>query len=330
MILAGDVGGTKCNLAVYSFSDQTPEAGFAKSYPSADFAGLEAVAAAFLGELGAARPKIRAACFGIAGPVVDERVDTTNLPWSIAAADLRRVLQTENVFLINDLEATGYGVLNLPPAKFVILNQGRSDPGGQAALIAAGTGLGESVFGRCNGRLYPLASEGGHSSFAPCGRLEIELLAYLLEQYGHVSTERVLSGPGLYNIYRFLRDTGREEEPAGLAGKLAGAEDPSALVSALALEGGPPITIQALETFVRIYGSEAANLALKAKASAGVFIGGGIAPKILPFLKREIFMQAFLAKGRMERLLRSIPVKVALDPKAALLGAACYGQSMAE
>lgn len=329
MILAGDVGGTKCNLAIYSFSGEKPESRFENSYPSEDFTGLEGVISSFLAESAEVFPHrnrdIRAACIGIAGPIVNQKVDTTNLPWVIKADGLRDVLGINKVLLINDLEATGYGVLNLDESQFLNLNPGNPDSSGNAALIAAGTGLGEAIFARRDGQLYPLPSEGGHSSFSPCSRLEIDLLEYLLDRYDHVSTERILSGPGLHNIYQFLRDTGIELEPDELADSLEGAEDPSAQISSKALKGGPPIAVRALEIFTLIYGSEAANLALKAMSTAGVFVGGGIAPKILPFLKKDLFMRAFLAKGRMRKLLKSMPVKVALDPKAALLGAACCG-----
>ena len=332
MILAGDVGGTKCNLALYSFSSKNPEPCFENSYPSEDFSGLEGIISSFLEDFAEVFPHenraIKAACIGIAGPVVNQRVNTTNLPWIITADGVREALAINEVLLINDLEATGYGVLNLDESKFVSLNQGVRDDSGQAALIAAGTGLGEAIFARRDNQLYPLASEGGHSSFSPCNRLEIDLLEYLLDRYDHVSTERVLSGPGLYNIYQFLRDTGIETEPADLADSLEHAEDPSAHISAKALEGAPPIAVRTLEIFTSIYGSEAANLALKATSTAGVYVGGGIAPKILPFLRKDLFMRAFLAKGRMRRLLESMPVRVALDPKAALLGAACCGNRL--
>ena len=332
MILAGDVGGTKCNLAVYSFSGAKPEPCFENSYPSEDFSGLEGVISSFLDEIKKVSPhknkEISAACIGIAGPIVNQRVDTTNLPWVITADGLRDVLGISQVLLINDLEATGYGILNLDESNFVDLNRGKADNSGQAALIAAGTGLGETIFARRDGQLYPLPSEGGHSSFSPCSRMEIDLLEYLLDRHDHVSTERVLSGPGLHTIYQFLKNTGIETEPPGLDESLELADDPSAFISGKALEGGIPIAVRALEMFVSIYGSEAGNLALKATSTAGVYVGGGIAPKILPFLKKDLFMSAFLAKGRMRKLLESMPVRVALDPKAALLGAACCGHQL--
>lgn len=334
MILAGDVGGTKCNLAFYSFNEGIPEVCLEKSYPSGDYPGLEAVCAAFLEDssrlLENSEPRVKAACFGIAGPVVDQHVSTTNLPWDISAPSLSRTLEIKRVSLINDLEATGYGVLNLDEANFLTLNQGKPDPGGQAALIAAGTGLGEGFFAPCKGELVPFPSEGGHSSFSPCSRLEIALLEYLMDKYGHVSSERVLSGPGLLNIYSFLRDTKSAREPHSLAEDLEEADDPSALISSRALKGSPEIAVQALETFTAIYGSAAANLALKVKATGGVFVGGGIAPKIVPFMEKGTFMESFLSKGRMRRLLEEMPVRIVLDPKAALLGAACYGARTCE
>jgi len=329
MILAGDVGGTKCNLAFYSFTNGIPEVCFEKSYPSEDFSGLEAVSAAFLSDsrdlFSSTGPSIEAACFGIAGPVVNQKVSTTNLPWEISASSLSEALEIGRVFLLNDLEATGYGVLSLGDEQFLTLNPGKTDPGGQAALIAAGTGLGEGFFVSFSGRTLPFPSEGGHSSFSPCSSLEVSLLEYLEKKYGHVSSERVLSGPGLLNIYNFLRDTKRAEEPPVFADDLAKAVDPSAYISSRAMENSPEIAVKALDIFTAVYGSAAANLALKVKATAGVYVGGGIAPKIIPFMKKGLFMESFLAKGRMRGLLEDMPVKVVLEPKAALLGAACYG-----
>ena len=332
MILAGDIGGTKCNLALFSFSGESPEICFEKSYACAGFSGLEEIIVAFLEAFSKISRDncgdINAACFGIAGPIVNQKVDTTNLPWVITAEGLCEVLGIRKVLLINDLVATGYGVLNLREAQFVTLNPGSPDPAGQAALIAAGTGLGEAIFARFDQELIPLPSEGGHSSFSPCSGIEIELLEYMLDRFDHVSFERILSGPGLHNIYSFLRDTGTEKEPSEIADSLASATDPSAFISGKALEGKLPIAVRAMEIFVSVYGSEAANLALKAKSTGGVYVGGGIAPKILPFLEKDIFMKAFLAKGRMRALLESMPVRVALEPKAALLGAACCGEKL--
>jgi glucokinase len=232
-------------------------------------------------------------------------------------------LGIRTVELINDLEANAYGIVLLEPRDFVVLNEGVPDASGTAALISAGTGLGEAGLHWEGNHYQPFPSEGGHADFAPRNELEVDLLLFLLNQYEHVSYERVLSGSGLYNIYKFLRDTGRGDEPVWLADQMR-LEDPSAVISRAALEGSCELCVHALDEFISFYGAEAGNLALKFMATGGVFVGGGIAPKIIQKLRGSGFMEAFVAKGRMKQLLESIPVRVILNDKTALVGAARY------
>ncbi len=324
MILAGDVGGTKCILSVFERKDGKLHGICDESLPSREFRSLEAVVERFL-ELPSARQfkdRITSSCFGIAGPVFQGRVATTNLPWEITVENLEKASGIPWVHLINDLEAAGYGIAELGAADQVRLNSAESVANAPRVLIAAGTGLGEGLL-VCHedGRYHPISSEGGHCDFAPRNTLEIGLLEYLHESWSHVSYERVLSGPGLYNIYRYLRHIGRPES-SEISSRIESAEDPSAQVSELALSSRSETCREALRLFVSVYGAEAGNLALKAKALGGVFVGGGIAPKIRPMIEEGGFMDAFLDKGRMRPLLESIPVTLVLNSRMALIGAA--------
>jgi len=292
--------------------------------PSADFKSLEAVVRRFLGEGPA--PRIAAACFGVAGPVVDGRCVTTNLPWEADEASLAKAIPARRVRLLNDLEAAAYGVLTLPPRALAPIQRGEARKGNMV-LIAAGTGLGEAILLWDGARHRVSASEGGHADFGPRSELEIDLLRFLKREFDHVSYERVLSGPGLHNIYRFLRGRGHAPEPSWLRDRME-REDPSAVVSEVGLAGGHPLCTTALDLFVSIYGSEAGNLALKALALGGVFIGGGIAPKIRAKLTDGNFLRTFCDKGRYRDLLRSIPVHLVLDPRAPLLGAASVARDL--
>jgi glucokinase len=290
------------------------------SFPSARFGSLEAILAEFVASH---RPEsLTAACFGVAGPVMAGRVETPNLAWIVSADALARTLGVEHVGLINDLEATAYGVEVLDPSKVYTLNEGTGGQQGHRALIAAGTGLGMAgIF--WDGRHYhPMPSEGGHIDFAPRNQQEFELLQYMREKIGgRVSYERVLSGPGLFNVYSFLKDRNYYEEPAWLAEAIKSG-DPSAAVSMAGLAGSCDIAVKALDMFVEIYGSMAGNLALVLKAVGGLYVGGGIAPKIIEKLKDGTFMRNYSDKGRMSSLVESIPVRVILDDKTALYGAA--------
>jgi glucokinase len=335
MILAGDIGGTKTNLALFDWKTERVDPVREQTFASADYTTLEDMLDEFLqppaeepkdGESGVApavpEPAVlEAACFGIAGPVIENTSRTTNLPWVVDGAALSKRFNVPRVRLLNDLEATAYGVLVLNPDEAAVLNAGAPPRArGAMALIAAGTGLGEAILFWDGATYRPMPSEGGHCSFAPTSELEMELLRYLRTQFTHVSYERVLSGMGLHAIYEFLRDTKRNE-PTWLAEKLK-VGDPPALIAEAGLKKQAEIAVQALDMFATIYGAEAGNLALKALALDGVYVGGGIAPKLLAKLKDGTFMKAFADKGRYKKLLNTIPVRVITNPKAALLGAA--------
>jgi glucokinase len=326
LVLAGDIGGTKTNLALFSVHGEKLHSESLRTFASKRYSGLVPVLQEFLA---ADQNKIDSACFGIAGPVVDGTVKTPNLPWMIDTVELRRALKLDAVSLLNDLEAGAYGLFTLDNDEFCTLNEGTMRQSGNKALIAAGTGLGQAILHDDGRHFHPLASEGGHADFAPRDELEIELLRYLLSRFGHVSYERVLSGPGLFNVYRFFKERRGLEEPKSLAEQFAVADDPSAVISRAALAKEAEICVKSLELFVSIYGAEAGNLALRAKSVRGLYIGGGIAPKILAKLKDGTFMRAFVDKGRYTDLLAAIPVQVVLNDQAALRGAAYYAAYLA-
>ncbi|OGW66740.1 MAG: glucokinase [Nitrospirae bacterium RIFCSPLOWO2_02_FULL_62_14] len=337
MILAGDIGGTKTSLALFDWKTERVEPVREQTFASADYKSLEEIVEEFLlppappehdsddaGETAPEPekpPRIDAACFGIAGPVIENASKTTNLPWVVDGAALSKQFAIPHVRLLNDLEATGYGLLVLKPDETEVLNAGTPPrTKGAMALIAAGTGLGEAILFWDGSRYHPTPSEGGHCSFAPTSDLEMELLRYLRAQHTHVSFERVLSGMGLQALYEFLRDT-RKNEPTWLAEKIK-VGDPPAIIAEAGLKKQAEIAVQALDMMATIYGAEAGNLALKALALDGVYLGGGIAPKLLAKLKEGLFMKAFIDKGRYKKLLAAVPVRVIMNPKAALLGAA--------
>ncbi|HZO82239.1 MAG TPA: glucokinase [Candidatus Binataceae bacterium] len=327
-VLAGDVGGTKIHLGLYRVAGGKPEIVRDRIFPTRDFKSLEDTLADFLG----GRATIDAACFGVPGPVIGGIARPVNVPWTMEERALARVLGVSGARLINDLEATAYGMLYLKESEIVVLQAGEPAPGrAPIAVIAAGTGLGESALLPIeDGRWRSVATEGGHVDFAPRDRLQTELLEFLAREFDHVSYERVLSGPGLVNIYRFLRARGPEPEPRWLAERMAGGEDAAAAISEAALARRDARCVEALEMFVAIYGAEAANLALKYLALGGVYVGGGIAPRILPMLTAAEggFVRAFLAKGRLSEMLAKIPVRVALNEAAALCGAAHCAMEM--
>jgi len=327
LVLAGDVGGTKTNLALFSVHGEKLHSETQRSFPSKRYSGLVPVLKEFLST---AEYKIDGACFGIAGPVVEGIVKTPNLAWIVDSAELHRALKLESVALLNDLEATAYGIFTLEQDEFCTLNEGTVFHSGNKALIAAGTGLGQSILYDDGCHFRPLASEAGHADFAPRNDLEIDLLRYLIERFQHVSYERVLSGPGLMNIYRFLKESRAVEEPKWLAERFASGEDPAAVVSKAALANEAEICVKALDMFVSVYGAESGNLALRAKSVRGLYVGGGIAPKILPKLKDGTFMRAFGDKGRYTDLLAATPVQVILNDKAGLRGAAYYAAFLSQ
>jgi glucokinase len=315
-VLGADIGGTKVNLALFDWQDGRLSCLRTESYHSPGLDGLPTALKMFLGH---DAPPLDAAAFGVAGPVQNDRAQITNLPWNVDGENLRSVLGIRRVKLINDLEATAYGALTLEPADVLVLNAGTAVTG-NAAVIAAGTGLGEGLLFWDGTQYHPAPSEGGHADFAPRNDLEGELLEFLRRRYQHVSYERLLSGPGLVNIYEFLRDTGRGDEPPAFARRLQ-EEDPAAAISHAALQGAPPLCAQALDLFTVIYGAEAGNLALKVMATGGVYVGGGIAPKIRSKLSDGTFMAAFRDKGRMGFLMDLMPVRVILKETTALNGA---------
>lgn len=320
IILAGDVGGTKTNLGLFTVRENKLTPLRLKSFASKDYPGLTPLVQEFLAQ---ETTPIRRACFGVAGPVIDGKCKTPNLPWFLDADEIARSLAFGSVSLINDLEATAYGLLTLEPKAFATLNRGLKQRDGNMALIAAGTGLGEAIIFTDDKAYKPLASEGGHADFAPRTAVEIDLLRYLMRRFGHVSYERALSGPGLLNIYNFLKDSNSFREPPWLRNRIR-SKDSSAVISEIALAKKADICIEALDLFVSIYGAEAGNLALKAKAIRGVYIGGGIAPKILEKLRDGTFIRAFADKARFADFLSNIPVRVILNDRAALRGAAYY------
>lgn len=320
MILAGDIGGTSTRLGFFETSGERISPVVEQVYSSREHGSLDDIVKAFVS---AHSFKATRASFGVAGPVKSGRSETPNLPWVVDAKKLAAQLGIERVGLLNDLEANAYGIAALEEKDFVVLNEGAPDAVGNAGIISAGTGLGEAGLYWDGKRHRPFASEGGHADFAPRDELETELLGYLLSKIKRVSYERVLSGPGLFNIYRFLRETGRGSEPAWLTVDLTKG-DRSAAISQAALAGKSELCSQALDLFISFYGAEAGNMALRYLAIGGVYVGGGIAPKIIDKLKEPAFMEAFVTKGRLRPLLEAIPVRVILNDKTALLGAARY------
>ena len=321
MILAGDIGGTNSRLALFEKIGQGFRFVAENRFPSSDYQNLAEIVRIFLREN--AHPVDRA-CFGVPGPVRGKIAKLQNLPWIVNTDDLTSLLGHNRIGLINDLEANAYGLRELDETEFAVLNSGEENPSGNYAVISAGTGLGQAGIHDENGKLRPFAAEGGHADFAPRNELEIELLRYLLTKFERVSVERVVSGRGLQNIYEFLRDTKRVPEPVWLAEEMKEGGDVGAVVSKHGLDGKSAICGQTLDIFVSLYGAAAGNLALQMLATGGIYLGGGIAPKILPKLKEGGFLRSFAAKGRMRELLEKIPVRVILNDKAALIGAAHF------
>lgn len=322
MILAGDIGGTHARLAFFDVENGQFKLIKLAVFPSQHYPGLDRIVAEFVKDAGI-RPA--QACFGIAGPVTNGRVVASNLPWVVESKLLARELEIKKAELINDLEATGWGIGALSAGDLVPVNdiahQSGANAVGNQAVIAAGTGLGEGGLYWDGIRHYVFASEGGHCDFAPVDEIQIALFEYLRARFGRVSYERVLSGPGLVNVFDFLRDTQKAKIPDWLSEEMT-KSDPAAAISTAAIEGRNELCEQALDIFVSVFGAEAGNLALKLKATGGVFVAGGIAPKILPKLLSPLFLEPFLAKGRLRPLMEIMPMKVITNDKLALLGAA--------
>ena len=315
MILAGDIGGTKINLALFEQKDNSLSLFAQHQFPSKEFTNLNEIITLFKQRISV--PSIDAACFGIAGPVIEGRCRTTNLPWDITTTGLQEYLGIQKVRLLNDLEATAYGMLHLGEDEFVDLNPKGRKTNANRAIIAAGTGLGEAMLYFDGSGYHPIGSEGGHSDFAPLTPQQDELLKWMRNRYpGHVSYERILSGPGIYTLYEFLVESDFTAQPSSMLNIPEG-KDRSAMVSECALKEQNPLCIEALRLFAEIYGAEAGNLALKTMSLGGVYIGGGIAPKILPVLSNNHFMNGFVSKGRFNEMLQGMQVKVSLHPETA-------------
>ncbi len=319
-VLAGDIGGTNARLALYDVAGARCAPEVMQTYPSREYDSLEEIVRRFID---AHRIATSRACFGVPGPVKGGRAQTTNLPWVVEAAKLSADTGLKRVDILNDLEAQAYGIATLDPEDLVELNPGDPSAVGNRALIAAGTGLGQAGLYWDGEEHRPFACEGGHTTFAPRGDLQLALSDHLADRYGHVSWERVVSGPGLVNIYGFLVEFRGAETPGWLAEQLVG-DDPAAAISKAALEGRSEICREALDLFVELYGAEAGNLALKIMATGGLYLGGGIAPEIVEPLREGRFLTAFSAKGRMRPLLEAMPVRLILNEQTALLGAARY------
>lgn len=320
LLLAGDIGGTKTKLALYERTGGGLSAVRENKYSSVEYDGLEGILADFLGEA-AERPA--AACFGVAGPVGAGRCQTTNLPWVIEEPALSAHTGIPAVRLLNDLEAMALGLAQLPPEQLVELNPNAQPGTGNIAVIAAGTGCGEAILYWDGAAHHAIATEGGHADFASNSREQDGLLRWLRTKFGgHVSYERILSGPGLHCIYQYLREEGAAMESAEFHEALKTGGDPAPLISRFALEKNDLLCRETLRLFVRVYGAEAGNLALKSLARGGVLIGGGIAAKILPAMANGDFMASFRYKGRFSDWMGTLPVKVALNQDAVLLGAA--------
>lgn len=324
MLLAGDIGGTKTNLAIFSSKAELRKPLVEASYPSASYPSLEAVISEFLSH---ATSSISRASLGVAGPVIEGRANITNLPWVIDEKQLQASLHIPSVCLLNDLDAMAHFVPFLEPADLLTLTVSKPETNGTLALIAPGTGLGEAFLTWEGTRYQAHASEGGHTDFAPINPLEIELLRFLLTRFEHVSYEQVCSGIGLPNIYAYFKENTSLEEPFWLQEQLNAVKDPTPVIVDGAINRATecPICVVTLKTFVSILGAEAGNLALKVLATGGMYIGGGIPPRILSFLKDEVFLQSFRQKGRLADLLANIPVHVITNTGAVLLGAAYYG-----
>lgn len=323
MILAGDIGGTKTVLALIEpLADGTLHSVREQTFASREFLDFEEILDLFLAD----QPPPTSACFGVAGPVVEQRCQTTNLPWLLDGRRLQQKLGTDQVKLLNDLEAMALGMLHLPPEDFVELNPAAEPQTGNIAVIAAGTGLGEAALYWDDQRYHPIATEGGHSDLAPQTEQQDRLLVYLRQLFpDHVSCERVLSGNGFSHLYDFLlADRFAPACPAIPAAHAESEVDRNALISRLGVGGEDPLCEEATRLFAELYGAEAGNLALKLLATGGVFIGGGIGPKIRKVLESGEFLRSFAAKGRFQPLLAKIPVKLALNPRAPLIGAMHY------
>ena len=328
-IIGGDIGGTKTIIALAEADDGRVNFTHQRQFESGKHDSLEEIIGLFMGEVSINRGET-AACFGIAGAIKDGRCKTTNLPWEVDEKSIKEKIGLKEVKLINDFKSIGYGIPYLGEEDLNVLNEGYKDDKGPIAIIGAGTGLGEGVaFYSSHSRSYQvLPSEGGHSTFSPAGEEELGLHKYLMEKFGHVSFERLLSGQGFVNIYNYLADTGFAAIDPDIAVRMEEEDDPAAVISSAGLVGKDALCIKALDMFVSIYGTEAGNLALKFLPSGGLYISGGIATKISKKLKDGIFMKSFLNKGRMSDFLKNIPLYIVLNPQVGLVGSVAKGSQL--
>ncbi len=325
MILAGDIGGTKTNLALYEIRDDKIELIYSHKFVSGDYTSFIDILDEFKNMI--PDTKIKAACFGIAGPIIDDECIITNLPWQkITKKELEENINTNKVAILNDLSATAYGMLYLDENELVHLNPKGKKTKSTSCVVAAGTGLGEGILYFDGDSFHPMATEGGHTDFAPQNELEDELLKFLRTRFPeHVSYERVLCGEGIYTLYEFLKGYLNLDEPQKMI-DIKDDEDKSAMISECAILDNDILCVKTLELFCRLYGAEAGNLALKSLSTGGVYICGGIAPKILPILEKGVFLDAFLSKGRFRELLEKMELKVSLNQDSALLGSLYYAR----
>ena len=323
-LLAGDIGGTKTILALFSHEKGPLHPLFEASYTSHSYPGLDPIIKDFCAQAGTFPA---AACFGVAGPVRGTRAIITNLPWQPDTGMLQASHGFSQATLINDLVANGYAIPHLSQTDLSVINEGLQEAGGAIGIIAPGTGLGEAVFTWDGSRYLAVPSEGGHSDFAPTSDLEYDLFRFAAKRYGHVSYDRICSGRGMPLIYDFLKNHCQTEEPDWLTAQLANAEDRTPVIVNAALDTTRACEIcsRTLQLFVSVLAAEAGNLALKGLTTGGIYLGGGIPPRILPLIRKDSFMASFTSKGRMSYLMADIPVRVILNPNAALIGAASFG-----
>ncbi|HTQ65967.1 MAG TPA: glucokinase [Puia sp.] len=322
LVLAGDVGGTKTNMALFKATKKNIELVHEEDYHSSKYSSFIDILNQYLSGHPHARPD--RLCMGVAGPVFQGKVELTNLSWNLDSEEISRILKIKNVFLINDLEATAYGLAGLGPDDFITIHEGTGKHEGNLAILAPGTGLGEAGVYWDGSYYHPFPTEGGHADFAPRTELDIELYQYLQKEYDIVSCERVIAGPGIYDIYRFLCEI-KNRTMAEWLKEAIEKNDPSAVISQSALEEKDATCIETMQLYIRYLARESSNLVLKMKATGGLFLGGGIPPKITSILQQNVFYDNFLDCDRMQNLVRKVPVKIILNSKTALLGAAYYG-----
>ncbi|NGX28737.1 MAG: Glucokinase [Candidatus Anoxychlamydiales bacterium] len=317
MLLAGDIGGTNTRLALYEYK-RPLKLIKEHRFLSSNFSSLLSAIKSFLKD---EKDKLEAASFGVAGPVKNGRCQATNIPWLIDIHEIAKDLNISKAYLLNDLEANAYGIELLKENEIYTLNEGDKDAIGNACIVAAGTGLGEAGMYFDGKRLKPFACEGGHTDFAPQNDLEIDLLKFLQKKYGHVSYERIITGPGIYNLYEFLVENELEPRDESLENELKNLAEPQVIITQKGVNKDNKTCERVINWFISMYGAEAGNAALKFFALGGVYIGGGIAPRMIDKLKEGAFMKAFADKGRFSKLMMSMPVKVILNDRTALIGA---------